>query len=309
MPLSLACPRCHTPLDFLSGPEAICPHDQLRCACLDGIWRFILPERESHFAQFIQEYQTVRTREDRGSTDSAYYQALPFNDLTGRFTGQWRIRAASYQAFLDRVLFPLEQSIQQPLKILDVGAGNGWLSNRLAARSHELAAVDLQTNPTDGLGAYTHYPTTFLRIQAEYEHLPFPIGSLDLVIYNASFHYAEDYASVLAEAFQLLAPKGLVVILDTPIYQSATPGQQMVHEREAEFERRFGFRSNALASENFLTPHRLAELAQTFNLRWQQFAPYYGLRWQLRPWLARLRGHRPPANFKILIGSKTQSVL
>jgi len=307
--LSLACPRCHTPLAFLSAQEGICPIDQLRFACLEGIWHFLLPERNPHFAQFIQEYQTVRTREDRGSTDSAYYQALPFEDLTGRFSDQWRIRADSYRVFLSRFLLPLEQSAHRPLKILDVGAGNGWLSNRLAARGHELAAIDLQTNSADGLGAYIHYPATFLRVQAEYEHLPFTLASLDLVIYNASFHYAEDYALALTEAFQLLKPKGQVVILDTPIYQSAVTGQQMVREREAEFEQRFGFRSNALASENFLTPHRLAELAQALDLRWHQFAPSYGLRWYLRPGLAGLRGRRPPADFKILVGSKIQSVL
>lgn len=304
MSLTLACPRCHTPLVALSETECRCPSDDLHFSLIDGIWRCLLPERQAHFTQFINDYQTVRAQEQRGSRDSAYYRALPFQDLSGQFTTDWRIRAISFQAFLKKVLTPLENSIQQPLSILDIGAGNGWLSNRLAERGHHLAAVDLQTNPADGLGAYAHYSTTFFRVQAEYEHLPFAPGSIDLVIYNASFHYSENYNNVLAEALTILKSHGQIAILDTPLYQSATSGQQMVREREVQFQRRFGTASNALSSENFLTPSRLAELAKALNIQWQPITPFYGWRWHLRPWVARLRRRRAPAMFQILVGRR-----
>jgi SAM-dependent methyltransferase len=260
-----------------------------------------LPERPKYFAQFIDDYQTIRAQEKRGSADSAYYRALPFQDLTSQFTSDWRIRAISYSAFLKQVLSPLEKSFGSPLRVLDIGAGNGWLSNRLAERGHALAAVDLQTNPTDGLGAYVHYSTSFLKVQAEADHLPFLPGTIDLVIYNASFHYSEDYGKTLAAALQVLAPRGQIVILDTPLYQSEVDGQQMVRERLIDFERRFGRRSDALHSENFLTPSRLAELAQDLSIQWRSIAPFYSWRWHLRPWLARLRGRRAPARFAILV--------
>ncbi len=302
--IALACPRCHRPLDSLAEDVLYCPKDDLRFACVDGVWHFILPERAAHFAQFMQEYQTVREREARGSTESAYYRALPFHDLTGRFSADWRIRAASFQTVLNRVVEPLEQCLTQPLRILDIGAGNGWLSNRLASRGHALAAVDLQINDADGLGAYRHYETTFLRLQAEFEHLPCADGTADLLIYNASFHYAENYDAALTEAERVLTPAGQVVIIDTPIYCQANTGQQMVREREEDFVRRFGFRSNALHSENFLIDARLAELGQRLQIRWQSFTPNYGWRWRLRPWLARLRGKRPPARFTVLVGRR-----
>ena len=46
-------------------------------------------------AQFVREYTTVRRAEGWGSADTAYYQALPYRDLSGRFPEISRIRARS----------------------------------------------------------------------------------------------------------------------------------------------------------------------------------------------------------------------
>jgi len=50
----------------------------------NGIFRALAPERESHFRQFIREYEMVRAQEGRGSDSSNFYLELPFRDLTGR---------------------------------------------------------------------------------------------------------------------------------------------------------------------------------------------------------------------------------
>ena len=60
-------------------------------------------------AQFTREYTTVRRAEGWGSHDGAYYRALPFQDLTGRFPGIWRIRAKSYATFIRAVVEPVER--------------------------------------------------------------------------------------------------------------------------------------------------------------------------------------------------------
>src|SRR5207245_9646115 len=113
-------------------------------------------------AQFAREYQTVRRDEGWGSADGAYYRSLPYTDLTGRFSAIWRIRARSYQMLVQRVLEPLEGDNSRALKILDVGAGSGWLANRLALRGHWVAALDLLADPLDGLGAVRHYTVPVL---------------------------------------------------------------------------------------------------------------------------------------------------
>jgi len=302
--LRMTCPNCRTPLETRGEDLLICPGEGREYLCEGGIWRCLLPERAQYYARFLQEYESVRLAEGRGSSEPQYYRALPFEDLSGRSTADWRIRARSFTTFVKQVLVPLESERSNALKILDLGAGNGWLSNRLAQRGHRLAAVDLRTGELDGLGALRHYKTTFLAVQAEFDRLPFLDGEFDVAVFNASLHYSSDYSSTLKEALRVLARTGSLAIVDTPLYQQAASGQAMVSERQERFKQLYGFPSNALPSQNFLTPALLEQLSGELSLDWQAMRPFYGLSWLLRPWRARLRGRREPASFPVLIGRR-----
>ena len=301
---AFVCPACRTRLDALAPDARRCPGDGSLYRWTDGIWRFLPPMRAAYFRQFMTEYASVRQAEGRASDDSAYYQALPFKDLSGRFVGQWRMRARSFQTLVERILAPLEAEHAQPLRILDLGAGNAWLSYRLSQRGHLVAAVDLLVNAFDGLGTFIHYDVPFTPVQAEFDRLPFDTGQADLVILNASLHYSTNYEVTLREALRVLRRDGCLVILDSPIYHDPSSGQQMVQEREKQFEQEYGFASNAIPSENYVTFERLDQLEAALGLRWEKVQPFYGWRWALRPWWARLRGSREPAQFLIVWGRR-----
>src|SRR5260370_4666872 len=85
--------------------------------------------------QFLDDYGRIRSAEGRGSGESDYYRALPFADVTGRNSGQWKIRARTFRYFVHRVL------CGRHLQMLDLGAGNCWLSYRLAELGHRPVAV------------------------------------------------------------------------------------------------------------------------------------------------------------------------
>jgi hypothetical protein len=92
--------------------------------------------------------------------------------------------------------------------------------------------------------------------------------------------------------------------MDSPVYRRGASGQQMVHEREAQFEKKYGFPSNNLQSENYLTYGRLKELGQELHLKWKFVTPFYGLRWMFRPLVSTLLRRREPAKFHLIVGSK-----
>ncbi len=303
-PFHFACPACHGPLTRLSSDLYVCMFCHTSYPRANGIWLFLPAKLGQEYQQFIQEYQAVRIAEGRGSLDPAYYRELPYHDLTGQFASDWKIRAQSFRRFLDEIVIPLEKKAHRKLKILDLGAGNGWLSYRLARRGHYPVAVDLQIGSVDGLGAHIHYDASFLPIQADFNHLPFSHRQADLVIFNASFHYSTDYEASLLEAMRILLPEGQVVILDSPIYEDSRSGAEMVREREARFQERYGFASNAIPSENFLTYQRLDQLTQSTGLNWRMLNVFYGLTWAMRPIRARLAGRREPAQFLIAVGQK-----
>ncbi len=301
---SFACPKCHAPLTKPMPEVRTCPADGLRFERIDGIWRFLLPERQTYYTQFISEYETVRQGEGRSSSDVNYYRSLPYRDLSGHKSADWRIRAASFDSFLENILLPLEEETRGSLTVLDLGAGNGWLSNRLAQRGHTLGAVDLTLNNSDGLGCYRFFDSTFAPIQAEFDTLPLPDGAADLIIFNASLHYSEDYLKTLSESVRVLALNGTLIILDSPFYQDARSGAQMVKERESLFVQQYGFRSNALKSRNYLTYSTLQQLGKKLGIQWQFITPNYGLLWEMRPFKAKLLGGREPAKFHLVVGHK-----
>lgn len=294
--MNFICPRCRGDLQKSSESELFCAQDKLTFKQENGIWRFLLPERESHYSRFISDYETVRRFEGRFSPDSSYYRALPFKDLSGKFSADWRIRAASFRA--------LQKIITAESTVLDLGAGNGWLSNRLSLSGYNVCAVDLLLNPEDGLGAWHHYQSKFDKAQSEFVHLPFPNKSVSAVIFNASFHYSESYEETLAESLRVLAPNGQIIVMDSPVYHDVNSGQQMVAERKSAFLARYGFASDSLESENYLTYQRMEKLEKTLGMIWQHIRPFYGIHWKLRPLWARLRGRREPAEFGLWVGRR-----
>lgn len=303
----LSCPRCWAKLHEVDASTLRCEMCGQIYACEDRIWRFLLPERLEYFRVFIDDYQLVRRAEGRIRQDQQYFRQLPFADISDDKANIWKIRAASYRAFVQRVLAPMEGETKAALRCIDLGAGNSWLSNRLVERGHLAAAVDLLTNDWDGLGALSHYKTWYLPLQAEFDRLPLVDQQCDLVIYNSSFHYSTDYSVSLSEALRVLKPAGKIVILDTPVYNSAESGKQMVREREQQFVELAGIPSNSLPSENYLTVDRIRELSDNLSIRWKFIRPFYGIRWAAKPWFNRLIGRREPAMFYLLVGEQIRS--
>ena len=241
--------------------------------------------------QFLEDYRRIREAEGRGSADSAYYRALPFHE-----NWQWQMRARTFRYFVRHIL------PRPPSDVLDLGAGNCWLSYRLREMRHRPVALDIFSDPLDGLAAVRHYPLSFPAIEADFNHLPFPAASFDLAVFNASIHYSADYRKTLTEAKRCLRPKGRVVILDSPVYARHEHGERMRSERQAQFQRQYGLRSEALGSIEFFDRQMLADLARDLRIRWEIHRPWYGWRWHMRPLRARLRGQRPPSRFWILAG-------
>ncbi|HEU5103888.1 MAG TPA: class I SAM-dependent methyltransferase [Roseiflexaceae bacterium] len=323
------CPTCHAPLEAAGPDEWRCTADSQRFECVDAIWRFLPPDRAAVFAPFLRDYTTIRDAEGYGYDDPARYQRLPKVDPADPLAWQWRMRAASFASLRRHVLVPLARRtmtreetrkgakrsscfalLRRPsraatgLRVLDLGAGVGWLSNQLARLGHTPCAIDVNLDSRDGLGAARHCGGDWPRVQAEFDRLPLADRQADLAIYNASLHYSADYRATLAEALRVLRPGGWIVIMDSPIYRRDASGRQMVAERQVAFARDYGTRSDALLSVGYLTWATLRELGQNLGLRWRAIRPWYGWDWALRPWRARLAGRREPSSFALLVACR-----
>jgi SAM-dependent methyltransferase len=290
------CPRCQANIDKLN-----CQFCGLQMSVHNGIINALPPDRAAHFARFIDDYERIRAAEGRWSQQDDFYLSLPYEDISGKNSEQWKIRARSFDYLMEHVL---NQNLQHNGGlILDLGAGNCWMSYRLALANYRPVAVDLLTNDRDGMGAAKHFrkhlPTMFPRFQAELARLPFQDEQFDAVIFNASFHYTEDYVGTLREALRCVKRDGAVIISDTPWYSRDESGRRMVAERSAAFFKQYGTASDSIKSLEYLTDERLRTLEEQLGIRWTIHRPRYGLKWAMRPLVARLRNRREPSRFRI----------
>lgn len=256
--------------------------------------------------RFRRAYGRHREREGRGPLEREALLALPFLE-EGPFAAEWAVRARSFRAFVKRVLEPLEaRRREERLRVLDLGAGNGWLCYRMVERGHRALALDLRVDAVDGLSAAEpyrdHLPRMFGRVAGSFDALPLPDGIADAAVFNASLHYATDLERVLGEAVRVVRPGGRVAVLDSPFYRDDRDGEAMVEEKRASAQTVFGDLAGdltALDSVEYLTADRLAGASRRPGLPWRRVRVRYPLWYELRPLRALLARRRSPSRFDV----------
>jgi ArsR family transcriptional regulator len=123
------------------------------------------------------------------------------------------------------------------LRVVDLGCGTGDALAALAP--HVALAVGIDGEPAmleqarRRLAASSHVTLVAGRLEA----VPLPGGAFDAALLGLVLHHVDDPAVVLAEARRLLAPGGVVVVLD-----------MVAHDREA-FRRTMGHVSLGFSAE------------------------------------------------------------
>ena len=290
-----ACPDCSIELS-----SAWC----LRCGRsferIDGIWRFLTAARREALAPFVQQYRFVRVRDGHRRQTPDFYRALPSVDRADPDAAEWRIRRETYGNLLRHVLAEAPQAV----RVLDLGAGSGWLCHRLAELGHQPVAVDIVDDDADGLGTTRHYATEFPAVQADFGRLPFVSAQFDLVVFNASLHYAPDALAALAGACRMLAPGGALGVMDSPMFDADADGRAMRAAKAGRFRSAYGLASVLEPGAGYVTFATLNEAARTLEMR-PAFIPSRGpFGWRARRQWARVRLGRAPATFGLWVARR-----
>ncbi len=291
-----ACPECRGDVSD-RGEVLHCERCGEQYGRTNGVWRFLTPNRGERIARFAAQYRAVRNGEGRTVQPPDYYRLLPNVPRDDPHAREWQVRRETYAHLLRRVL----ASGLPSNAVLDLGAGSGWLSHRLASLGHRVVAVDALDDDGDGLGAVRRYDASVLAVQADFDALPFAPGQFDLVIFNGSLHYAPDVHATLAEAHRMLGPNGAVVVMDSPMFAADGDGAAMVADRLRGFAVDFGIAEPVQAGRGYLTFASLAAAASALRLQ-AEFVPSRGpIGWRVRKGLARFRLGRHPAAFGLWV--------
>jgi SAM-dependent methyltransferase len=191
--------------------------------------------------------------------------------------------------------------------VLDIGAGNCWLAARLADLGYHVAALDLNLDASDGLGALrmntSRQQTAISPVRADFHALPFAEGAFDFAIFNASLHYSANPQGAIEETLRVLKHEGVLYIMDSPLYRDHRSGDMMIAARRSRFRNQYDLEIPDEFAGSFLTAEMLKRLEREYCL--EMIVPDYGLRWASRPIFARLLGKREPASFGIIALSRS----
>jgi len=161
---------------------------------------------------FEQLYTTARQKEGRMYNDEELL-GLPGIEKGHPHFGEWQLRKESYL----RLKKYLSKSTS-PMKILEVGCGNGWLSHRLSSLPGvDITAIDINNiELQQAERVFGHFPNLqFVCTSIDSTQL----CAFDHIVFAATIQYFSSLKNVIGSAMQKLKPGGEIHILDTHFYK------------------------------------------------------------------------------------------
>ncbi len=283
----LGCPVCHGPLIPSEPRGSGFEEGSLRCAAegisypvADGIPRLVTAEGQARLRELTDEYSAVWRKDGWGGSTPEYLLALPYRDVTGREPSKWKVKARSLDALLALVAGLAAH------RAADLGAGTGWLSYRLAQAGLDVYAVDMVLDEVLGLGAagtYLRHGVSFERAQGDLSQPPFRAGSLDLVICNASLHYAPSVSETLAQVARILRPGGSFVVMNSPVHVDPRSRRKAEGDFRAHLVRQGASERLAASYHHFVRSELVASLEEAIGpVEEVRYDPGAWFRWTRR---------------------------
>jgi ubiquinone/menaquinone biosynthesis C-methylase UbiE len=194
----------------------------------------MLNERDNHNPgkNFEDHYVSLRQKEGRIYPDEVVKQ-LPFIGKKVVHHREWKLRAKS----ATRLVRYLEKK-KEPMQVLEVGCGNGWLSHMISlVPGMKVHGIDI--NKAELQQAKRVFSNPGLEyIPGDPDTAGLQPGSYDQVIFAASLQYFSSLPVIIDTCSRLLKPGGEIQILDTHFY---TPVEiENAKKRSAAYYRSLG---------------------------------------------------------------------
>lgn len=137
----------------------------------------------------------------------------------------WFGEPAHYERFSGRIAAPLRRRVAVDVaalglpagaQVIDVGTGPGLLPVAIAAHSPQLRVTGIDVSPAMVAHSRSVIPAGSVATVelADVAALPYPDGSVDLVVSTLSQHHWPDLAAGLRELARVVGPEGRVWIYD-----------------------------------------------------------------------------------------------
>jgi ubiquinone/menaquinone biosynthesis C-methylase UbiE len=160
---------------------------------------------------FEADYLSLRKKEGRLYTDEEVAR-LPHVVKNASLKKEWAIRSASCQRLIKYLA-----GKKTKLSILEIGCGNGWLSNQLAAVT-KTQVLGLDVNQTELAQAQRVFSKPNLSFLYGDVRTGIVKDKFDVIVFAASFQYFQSTQEILKACFSHLTSGGEIHIIDTQFY-------------------------------------------------------------------------------------------
>lgn len=161
----------------------------------------------------------IKVRDAEGwIVDDELLKLLPAPPVSDVHAFEWRIRHDRMRRFMR---YLSKKFNGKPLRILDIGCGNGWMSHKLFMAGHILTCVDL--NMTELQQAERVFGE-HSRLQWMYANVlddEIPNEPFHLILLAASCQYFPDLDMLTRRSKLMLVPGGEVHLLDSMFYSNS----------------------------------------------------------------------------------------
>jgi SAM-dependent methyltransferase len=179
--------------------------------------------------------------EQLNQTAEEYYRRIP--DPTPLMAKPFAYWHETPQMLHDLGVLFSGMRLGKAMRVLDFGAGTGWLTRILAQLQCDVVACDVSETAlaigrklfevSPPLGDVV-YPPTFLRFDGR--HIDLPDASVDRIVCFDAFHHVPNQAEVIAELARVLVDGGIAGFSEPGRFHSRSPQSQyeMRHHRVLE---------------------------------------------------------------------------
>jgi SAM-dependent methyltransferase len=173
------------------------------------------------------EGNALMVQTDRADCDDEWLLALPWSHTQQRPEMAVHDEEADLRALMAAV------TDRGRLRVLDLGAGTCWTSQRWAAVGHDVIATDVSLEKYIGLYSadtfINHTGNYFERVRFDMnQRWPFASGTFDVVAAMSCIHHAQSLDFVFREARRVLDGSGRLLLVETT-------RSQFMPERLADF--------------------------------------------------------------------------
>lgn len=204
---------------------------------------------KSHFEGFVRFREESNELEQNPSVISE----LPYS----KNTQSWINKQFTLELLENHI------KIQKTKTVLIIGAGNGWLCNKLALQGLECLGVDILYYKYDGLETIEIYDSEFTHVLMHPHEIDRIKSFFDLIVFENNLAYVKNPIETLTKAKDLLSPKGSVFLTGLSVYYSGEERERnRISEMQKYFSENYNHHINTYQTDMYLNRNFLKQISQ-----------------------------------------------